>query len=391
MSRMASGGHASSESPAFSADRLSSVPQLGITLAARNALAGSGVLQAEDLDLSVCNSLSEAAQAGGDRDARTARARTAHAAQAPKAPLDLIEDHLTEGSYVPASRGLPDGLDPRGWERPNIPGWQPSDLGNIVLKVQAFQSGGYECSARRLNLPELARMSDGRRHHGKREKPAEVDPEVTKKNAKRAKRNVRLACKNIGVDRLMTLTRRESEPAEFWDRQEWAKAWDKFVRLCKRAGVDLVYVAVLEDHKKGNHHLHVALTGHAPVNLLRQIWWACCGGRGMGNVDIKRRRTHDRMHRTAKIASYISKYIAKQFEDSEFNKKRYWASRQSLPDVRRVILRAENVQGALLEVADLLGLDVFKLTASKYSFFTFPDSKGFWIAYHEELATPPPF
>lgn len=304
--------------------------------------------------------------------------------------LDLIEDHLTEHPYTTASRGLPQG-DVTGWQRPNVPGWTASPDGNLVLKIQSFNSGGYEASCRRINLPDLARMMDAPRHRGKREKPDEVDTEVAKKNAKRAKRKVRLACKNIGVDRLMTLTRRESVEAEFWNRQDWAKAWDKFVRLCKRAGVDLVYVAVLEDHKKGNHHLHVALTGYAPVNLLRQIWWACCGGRGMGNVDIKRRRTHDRMHRTAKIASYISKYIAKQFEDSEFNKKRYWASRQSLPDVRRIILRAENLNESLREVSEFLGLDLFAVLKSKYCFFQFPSGDGFWLAYHDDLACAPPF
>lgn len=316
-----------------------------------------------------------------------------HAAgvQAPQAPLDLIEDHLTEDPYIPASRGLPESFDLQGWKRPNVPGWCASDNGNMVLKVQRFASGGYEATARRVDLQGLARMMDAPRHRGKREEPAQVDPDVARKNAARAKRAVRLACKNVGVDRLMTLTRRECDPAKFWSRDDWAKAWDKFIRLAKRAGVELVYVAVLERHKKGNFHLHVALTGHAPVNLLRQIWWVCCGGRGMGNIDIKRRRTHDRMHRTAKIASYISKYIAKQFEESEFNKKRYWASRQSLPDVRRVILRAENLNETLAEVAEYLGLDLLKLVASKYCFFPFPSGEGFWLSYHDDIAQPPPF
>lgn len=305
--------------------------------------------------------------------------------------LDLIEDHLTEQDYIPAFRGLDPESDVQGWERPNVPGWRPDDSGNMVLKVQSFRSGGYEATVRRIDLPGLARMMDAPRHRGAREKPETVDPEVAKKNAKRAKRAVRLACKNVGADRLMTLTRRESNPDEYWTREQWAKAWDKFVRLCKRAGVDLVYVAVLENHEKGNFHLHVALTGHAPVNLLRPIWWACCGGRGMGNIDIKRRRTHDRVHRTAKIAAYISKYIAKQFEDSEFNKKRYWASRQSLPEVRRVILRAENLPESIREAADLLGLDLFKLIKSKYAFFQFPSGDGFWMSYHPDLASPPPF
>lgn len=307
------------------------------------------------------------------------------------APLDLIEDHLTVDPYIKASRGLPEGLDIKGWERPNRQNWCAAEGGNLVLKIQHFESGGYEATCRRIDLPGLARMMDAPRLRGKREAPEEQNEDTRRKNAARAKREVRLKCKNIGVDRLMTLTRRESDPDYFWSRSDWAKAWDRFLRFCKKAGIDLVYVAVLEDHKKGNHHLHVALTGHAPVNLLRRFWWLCCGGRGMGNVDIKKRRTHDKLHRTAKIASYISKYISKQFEASEFNKKRYWLSRQSLPDVRRVILNAESTTEALYEISDYLGIDVAKLIGSKYSCFLFPSGDGFWMNFHPDLLPDCPF
>ncbi len=307
--------------------------------------------------------------------------------RAAQQPLDLIEAHLRTTPYLPASRGLPDGMDIKGWERPNVPGWCASEDGNLVLKVQRFNSGGYEAVMRPINLPKLARMMDAPRHRGKREAPSELNPEHARKNAARAKREVRLACKNIGADRLMTLTRRETDPSTFWSRDDWAAGWKKLLKMLKRAGVELIYVGVLEQHKKGNFHLHVALTGHVRVDLVRRIWWVCCGGRGMGNVDLERRRTHDKLHRTAKIASYI----AKQFETSEFNKKRYWSSRQSLPDVRRIILRAENLNDGLREFTEYFGLDLFRLLKSKYEFFAFPDGSGFWMSYHPDLVPDPPF
>lgn len=39
-----------------------------------------------------------------------------------------------------------------------------------------------------------------------------------------------------------------------------------------------------------------------------------------------------------------------------FNKKRYWSSRVSLPDVKRYWLRARDLRGALEEACEVLGL-----------------------------------
>jgi hypothetical protein len=315
-----------------------------------------------------------------------------------RSALDLIEEHLTTPpshclEYTPATRGLPEGQDFQNWERPDVQGWQPSDEGNMVASIRSFASGGYELSCRRIDLPGLSRMLDARRKTGPREKPDEQDPEIVKKSARRAKRKVRHLCKSMGVDRLLTLTRREGDNnrSDWWNRQGWLDAWERFQRLCKRAGLDLCCVAVLEDHKKGNHHLHIALTGWLPVHLIRKLWALCTGATG-GNVDIKKRRGNQtRLERTARIASYISKYIGKQFESSEFNKKRYFATRHTMPEVRRIILNASTTGEAFTEVCAYLGLDVLKLTFSKYGCFTFPDGGGFWLNYAEEFAIPPPF
>lgn len=138
----------------------------------------------------------------------------------------------------------------------------------------------------------------------------------------------------------------EKEHGPMWSSEDWSKAWDKLRQNLERVLGDVPYVAVLERHRKGNYHLHLAWVGRVNLNVMRPLWWAICGGRGAGNVDaqyIKVRQGGDRAHR---IASYISKYVGKHFTDNpRFNKKRYRASRQSLEEVRRYVLRAGMQQG----------------------------------------------
>lgn len=326
----------------------------------------------------------------------TPDAQAAVVAGRPKAALDLKGEHspfgTPHGPYAPASR-IP-GETLAGWERPAVPGWVASHDGNMVAKLQGFRAGGFEVCCRAINLPDLARMMDAPRRRGKREAPEEANPEMARKAAMRARRKVRYSIKNIGADRLFTLTRRESDPAEFWDETQWAKAWDRFCRLARKAGVELAYVAVLERHKKGNLHLHVAITGWINIKLARGIWWAICGGRGSGNVDVSYRKLPggSRFNASARIAKYISKYVTKSFEETHrFNKKRYWASREDLPAVRRIILNASNISQAFQEITDYLGLDRGKIAGDRFGFFVFPDDGGFWYSFDEHHGIPPPF
>lgn len=331
-------------------------------------------------------------------ETRTGDSAAAHGRGARSAALDLKEEHLTFSEcippYIPASRGLDAPLE--GWEKPSAPGWIPHEEGNMVAKVQRFKAGGFEITCKKLNLPDLARMMDGRRKLGKREAPEESNPEMVRKASLRAKRKVRYSIKNIGADRLFTLTRRESDPSLFWDEAKWAWAWDRFVRLARKAGIELAYVAVLERHKKGNLHLHVAITGWINIKLARGIWWAVCGGRGEGNVDVQFKKFPgcSRLSASARIARYISKYVTKTFTESEchrFNKKRYWASRHDLPQARRIILNGMSMGEAFQELCGVFGLDPLVVSRDRHAFFLFFDHGGFWYSYDEHHGTPPPF
>jgi len=313
-------------------------------------------------------------------------------------PLDLKVDHLTDELPTPlfraASRG--DGGTVAGWYLPRNLEFTPSEDGDVVLKVQSFKSGGYELTCRKVNLPKLARMMDAPRRRGKREAPDQINTETQRKNAFRAKRKLRLSVKNIGADRLFTLTRRETE--DFWSEDDWKQAWDRFRRGCLKMGIELAYVGVLERHKKGNFHLHMAITGWINIKIARRLWWSICGGRGQGNVDVsfKGYMGGSRLDKSARIARYISKYVTKTFESGashEFNKKRYWASRHDMPAARRIILGGDCVVAAWSQVCEMFGLDTLRVVSDRDSFFLAGsgDDELIWYSFRECHALPPPF
>ena len=198
----------------------------------------------------------------------------------------------------------------------------------------------------------------------------------------------------MGCDRLLTLTKRESDSDYFWSLEDWKKAWDKFRRLCKKAGVVLYYVAVPEKHKKGNYHLHVAIAGRINIKLIRRLWWLCVGGRGMGNVDIKYRQGVSQYKRLAGLARYVSKYITKGLGVTEFNKKRYWSSVHALPTPTYFILNSDNLTDCLLEISKQLGLDSGVIFSEAYFYGgdgTVETSSGVWFNFDVHLFEGVPF
>lgn len=305
-------------------------------------------------------------------------------------PLDLINEHLTESipfpsvpAFVPVERSV---NSPRHWFT------RPFDdrIGEpmrYVAKIQSFASGGYEVTLTKMDINRVASALDNDRPRGPRV-PSEATADSLASSMRRSKRAVRHNIKSMGCDRLLTLTKRESDSAAFWTVDNWKSAWDKFNRLCKRTGEPIQYVAVLERHKKGNYHLHAAIVGHINVKLIRRLWLICCGGVGAGNVDVKYRQNVTRYQRLAGLAKYVSKYITKQLDHVEFNKKRYWSSRHKLPDCRRYILSADDVGAALVELADFLHLQPAVVHDEA---FIFGGGLNLWFSFDEHLCAEPPF
>ena len=157
---------------------------------------------------------------------------------------------------------------------------------------------------------------------------------------------------------------------------------------------DFPYVVVMERHKKGNFHLHVAWCGRVNVGQLRKMWTAVLGGvHGSGNVDAKFIRVRQGQNRAVRVASYVTKYIAKDvLENARFNKKRYWASKQTLEELRRYVLGADTLEAALGKMGGLVGFDLRPLLGTD-SVFVFPDWSGLWYSHHPGMNTgsDPPF
>jgi hypothetical protein len=255
-----------------------------------------------------------------------------------------------------------------------------------------------------MDLEKISHQMQANRRRGKRKKPEETKLENIQKAAQRAKRRVRYLTKNMGASHLVTFTRRETEATGFASVDQWAKDWDRLRRLLVKAKGEFPYVAVLERHKKGNYHLHVAwaeLPGQkVNLNLVRGCWWAVLGGRGNGNVDAQFIKVRAGLERADRVARYISKYTSKHFEDDcRFNKKRYWASRQDLPGAERKVILAHTASDALHSVMAAHGLnlnDYIKMGRRGLEFdgfFPFPDGSGFWFCFvpGKHSTAPPPF
>jgi hypothetical protein len=321
----------------------------------------------------------------------------------------LIKEHLTEyietpaPTYTLASVG---GIDRIGWNVPTAGVSRGCNEfgGNFVVKLQPFEAGGFELSCRSLDLERIGAAMVGVRRHGKRERPEVVDYENIQKAAQRAKRKVRHLTRNMGASHLVTFTRRESEATGYATAEQWGQWWDKLRRMIVKVKGEFPYVAVLEKHKKGNYHLHVAWV-EAPgqkvnLNLVRGCWWAVLGGRGQGNVDAQYIKVRAGVERADRVAKYISKYTTKHFEeDGRFNKKRYWASRQDMAAVRRYVLNTRTCSDSITAVESMFGLRLSDYLRQGRNgvqfdgFFPFPDGSGFWMTYIPDKhgGAPPPF
>lgn len=307
--------------------------------------------------------------------------------------FDILDEiDLSLSNYLPAQVPLSD-RDPVYRPIANHACFDEAE--HFLLKIQSFNGGGYEGTVRLVNAQQIADLQNAPRRTGKREKPEERSAESLERSRFRASQKVRYHAKNIAANRLLTLTKRETDATGFSTADEWQQDWARFCRVYKKyyPGQPFMFVAVLEQHKGSEHlHLHIATYSKhkMPIEVMRGIWWEVCGGRGMGNVDVRYIRQQGQ-HGTARIAKYLSKYISKGFEDLErFNKKRYWVSDRDLPEAQRIWLHARTLGEAIAEVFNRSG-GAINLGSDGGGFFIFPDQSGFHYSVHPGQGSPPPF
>lgn len=292
------------------------------------------------------------------------------------------------------------------------------------LKVQPFSSGGYEAVVKLVDVEQVARLKESQElgivKKPRTERPPEEREEAILSAKRRAKQMVRYKCKEMGANRLLTLTTRETLPIHVL-----LSCFQKFLYLVERAiGEKLLYVAVPEQHPTNPEHLHlhVAINTFLQVGIIRKCWHAslsarevrqhstgdrggvldCTGKNSPGNVDIQYIKTRGgKSEQTVKVARYISKYITKgDFE--RFNKKRYWSTKGvKVLDARRVWLKSMNLGDAVVESYRELGLfadDGMEFSGSgafdalKGNIFASSDGMLFWFQIAgDSVGYSPPF
>lgn len=157
-----------------------------------------------------------------------------------------------------------------------------------------------------------------------------------KRNAKRAQTMCRRVIKSEGFDELLTLTYRENQG----DRDLCKKHFSIWHKRMKRALGNFRFCASFERQERGAMHVHLAthkLPEHANYKGVKvKAWqlgtkiWRDVVGENNGMCFVGGRTKNGGFRRNlslAKMASYVSKYIMKDYEDAPENSSRYTRSR----------------------------------------------------------------
>lgn len=176
-----------------------------------------------------------------------------------------------------------------------------------------------------------------------------ADPERSRAEAaRRARGKVRRYCTANGLNRLGTLT---YGPPRCTDPEQIRADLGVFFRELRGAlgGEPLPYVWVPERHKDGVHlHAHFAVGRYIKRSLVRQVW-----GRGFVHMkllsDLPVGSTG--VEESRRAAGYLSKYVAKTFDDPELGRHRYDVAQGFQPSSQRFEGRSsEDVLGQAWQV-----------------------------------------
>jgi hypothetical protein len=220
-------------------------------------------------------------------------------------------------------------------------GWNDA----YVARQRIFPDGQCEVSVtkeRHFVGPAITRKPHSKRGESENREANDDDA------GRRAKKNVRMCCKQIGADRMVTLTYRDN----MCDREVALKHWKAFCRRLGRVN-KFHYVAVIEEQERGALHFHVAVRGRQHYALLRSIWQSVLGlgpsGEQMGQVNVRDpHRFGFGQNGAHKLASYIAKYCSKAMSARALDQKRYFRSKGIvLPEVSTVRLKCTSMLGAV--------------------------------------------
>jgi len=272
---------------------------------------------------------------------------------------------------------------------------------NYYLNIRQFGSGAFE-AVMKLVKPMQAEMTEaiveGRPVTSPWDKPVAFTKLTDEEQAAKAKvnhdralrratQNIRWLCKAMEADRLFTLTYRKNVE----DRDQVRADFQEFLRLVRKQIPDWQYVAVLEKQDRGAFHIHCAVKGFQRIKYLRKCWYLAIGGSGdetgdatPGNVDVtspqKRWGSGVREWATDKLCRYLTKYLAKTFDESLAEKRRYWAAKGiDRPAPRRTWVGGSNIFDAIKSCLDTLYFDC-GLSGVDFDWWISPQNDSLWIA-----------
>lgn len=242
-----------------------------------------------------------------------------------------------------------------------------------IVRGRDFGDGQVEVTATRfdryMGAQRLSTLPRAKRGESENSEQNQLDA------AKRAKKQVRLRCKAIGADRMITLTYREN----MTDKQRLKKDFDALRRRLGKLG-DFHYVAVAERQKRGAWHLHVAVKGRQNYRILRAIWRGIVG-QNNGNIDVRNPFREKGLRH--KLASYLCKYMTKDFAEHAVNEKRYWTSRGiAIPEEYSINHLLENSPADAIKVAFAAALAVGS-TLDRCQTYWNEELGCFWLSTRE--------
>ncbi|WP_454763087.1 rolling circle replication-associated protein [Cupriavidus campinensis] len=266
---------------------------------------------------------------------------------------------------------------------------RPNVQTQTIVRAARFADGQIEVSGYQVNCaktPDFERLRTLRRAERGEAEDRETSIETS---CRRSRKMVRLKLKAIRADHMITLNYREN----MQDMERAARDLKKFVRrmsmLTSNAIRGFKYVLVIEYQERGAIHFHIGVHGWQSVDIVRAIWYEIVG-RAQGQIDVRgpKSRGDKRVKGVHQLAQYLCKYITKDAEGSELNKKRYWCSKGiDVPERETVCVRfCDSVEGPLqetfewiCETANLQGMKVWLP----------PGGGRFWIATADRWYKPP--
>lgn len=226
--------------------------------------------------------------------------------------------------------------------------WAPNTT--HLVKVKVLETGDASCIAiEKLHEPPFHQPIRKKRETETR---AKMDPQTLARSAARSKSRFVDKVMMIGAQFMLTGTTRDP----VYDREEFEKMLSRFTKAFQKRYPRIKYCLVIEEHKSGALHWHMAAhcpKDYVPFKQLHRMWHSAITGQQPqtyerdetpGNVHVTKSGGGRQKWETVRLARYVGKYLAKDIEnqkDLRAGKKRYWSTKGiSRPLVARIFINA---------------------------------------------------